>query len=164
MSNSIFIIAMLLLGTGVYLSISRKWKKRENELNNFAYEMQRDFAENTVSVQKGVDYYKTVQSFYEKQGYTVSKHPDFATDFIAKKEKNILFIRVQSPMEKSDITAKSYQIFIGQTVLYAMDNPLYENYALAWAYVCSKMMCDKTARIFINKYQDKLRFELIEAV
>ncbi len=164
MSNSIFIIAMLLLGTGVYLSISRKWKKRENELNNFAYEMQRDFAENTVSLQKGVDYYETVQSFYEQQGYTVSKHPDFSTDFIAKKEKNILFIRVQSPMEKSDITAKSYQTFIGQTVLYAMDNPLYENYELSWAYVCSKMMCDKTARIFINKYQNKLTFELIEAV
>jgi len=164
MSSSVFIIAMLLLGAGLYISISRKWKKRETELNNFAYEMQRDFAENTVSLKKGVDYYKTVHSFYEEQGYTISKHPDFSTDFIAKKEKSILFIRVQSPMEKSDITAKSFQTFIGQTVLYAMDNPLYENYELAWTYVCSKMMCDKSARLFINKYQDKLKFELIEAV
>ena len=164
MSNSIFIIAILLVGVGLYISVSRKWKKRETELNNFAYEMQRDFAENTVSLNKGVDYYKTVQSFYEEQGYSVSKHPDFATDFIAKKDKNILFIRVQSPTERSDISAKVFQTFIGQTVLYAMDNPLYESYELSWSYVCSKMMCDKTARIFINKYENKLKFELIEAV
>lgn len=164
MSNSIFIIAMLLVGAGLYISVNRKWKKRETELNNFAYEMQRDFAENTVSLNKGVDYYKTVQSFYEQQGYTITKHPDFATDFIAKKDKSILFIRVQSPTERSDITAKVFQTFIGQTVLYAMDNPLYENYELSWSYVCSKMMCDKSARIFINKYENKLKFELIEAV
>ncbi len=163
MSNSIFIIALMLVGAGLYISVNRKWKKREAELNNFAFEMQRDFAESTVSLKKGIDYYKSVQSFYEQQGYTVSKHPEFATDFIAKKDKNILFIRVQSPTERSDITAKSFQTFIGQTVLYAMDNPLYESYELSWAYVCSKMMCDKSARLFINKYENKLKFELIEA-
>ncbi len=163
MSNSIFVIAIMLVGVGLYISLSRKWKKREIELNNFAYEMQRDFAESTVSLKKGIDYYKTVQSFYEQQGYTVSKHPDFATDFIAKKEKSILFIRVQNPTERSDITAKSFQTFIGQTVLYAMDNPLYAVYDLSWAYVSSKMVCDKTARLFINRYENKLKFELIEA-
>ena len=163
MSNAIFIIALVLLGYGLYVSVNRKWKKRENELNDFAYEMQREFAESTVSLNKSIDYYKTVQSFYEAQGYTVSKHPDFSTDFIAKKEKTILFVRVQTPNEKSDITAKSFQAFIGQTVLYAMNNPLYESYELSWAYACSKMMCDQTARIFIKKYENKLKFELIEA-
>lgn len=163
MSNSIFIIALILVGAGLYISVSRKWKKREAELNNFAYEMQRDFAESTVTINKSVDYYKTVKDFYENQGYTISKHPDFTTDFIAKKDKDILFIRVQSPSERSDITAKSFQTFIGQTVLYAMDNPLYEAYEISWAYVCSKMMCDKSARLFINKYENKLKFELIEA-
>ena len=42
MSNSIFIVAMLLIGFGLYFSISRKWKKREEEINSFAYEMQRE--------------------------------------------------------------------------------------------------------------------------
>ncbi len=162
MSNSIFVVAMLLIAFGLYISLSRKWRKRETELNNFAYEMQRDFAQNTVSLNKGVDYFKQVQSFYEQQGYNVSKHPDFTTDFIAKKGKEICFIRIQSPMEKSDISAKVIQTFIGQTVLYAMDNPLYDNYRLSWSYVCSKMLCDKSARIFINKHADRLKFELIE--
>ena len=163
MSNSIFIIIMLLIGFGLYVSVKRKWSKREVELNNFAYEMQRDFAESTVSLNKGVDYYKTVSSFYEQQGYTISKHPDFATDFIAKKNKEILFIRVQSPSEKTDISAKVFQTFIGQTVLYAMDNPIYSSYELSWVYVCSKMLCDQSARIFIKKYENRLKFEVIKA-
>lgn len=162
MSNSIFIIVMLLIGFGLYISVKRKWSKREDELNSFAYEMQRDFAETTVSLNKGVDYYKTVSSFYEQLGYTVSKHPDFATDFIAKRNKEIIFIRVQSPSEKSDITAKVFQTFIGQTVLYAMDNPLYSSYQLSWVYVCSKMFCDQSAKIFIKKYENRLNFELIK--
>jgi len=146
----------------MYFYISRKWKKREKEFDNFAYEMQRDFAENSPSLDQGVDFYTSVQSFYEGQGYTLSKHPDFVTDFIAKKEKEILFIRIQSPQNKQSITAQLFQVFVGQTALYTMDNPLYDNYTLKWAYVCSKMMCDQSARIYIKKYGDRLKFELIE--
>ena len=162
MSNSIFIIALVLLGLGLYYSINRKWKKRENELNDFAFEMQREFAQKTHSLNKGVDFYKEVQNFYENKGYTLSKHPDFPTDFIAKKDKEIRFIRIQSPDNKQSITANLFQTFIGQTVLYAMDNPVYESYELKWSYVCSKMLCDQSARIFIKRYENKVDFELIE--
>jgi len=163
MSNSIFIIAFFLIIYGLYFSINRKWKKRENELSNLAYEMQREFAQKTDSLNKGVDYYANVKAFYEDQGYTISKHPDFATDFIAKKEKDILFIRVQSPSDNQDITANHFQSFVGQTVLYALDNPLYSPYTIHWSYVCSKMMCDHSARTFMKRYEDRLKFELIEA-
>lgn len=164
MSNSIFVMTLLLIGLGLYFAINKKWKKREAELNSFAYEMQREFAQKTQSVNSGVNYYKKVQEVYEGQGYTVSKHPDYATDFIAKKAKDIVFIRVQAPGDNQSITAKLFQTFIGQTVLYAMDNPLYGAYTLQWHYVCSKMMCDQSARIFIKGHEERLKFELIEAV
>jgi len=162
MSNSIFIVAMLLIGFGLYFSISRKWKKREEKINSFAYDIQRELQKTDQCVTKGIDYYKLVQEFYTQQGYTISKHPDFVTDFILKKEKEITFVRIQSPGDHQSITAKSFQTFVGQTVLYALDNPLYASYALKWSYVCSKMMCDQSAKIFISKHEDKLRFELID--
>ncbi len=162
MSNSIFIIALLLLGGALYFYLNYKWKKREQKVNDFAYEMQRDFAASTQTLNKGVDYYKSVQDFYEDRGYTLSKHPDFTTDFIAKKEKSILFIRIQAPHDKQSITAKLFQVFVGQTVLYALDNPLYAAYDLSWTYVCSRMMCDRTARIYMKRYENRLKFELIE--
>lgn len=163
MSNSIFFIALAIIIYGLYYSINRKWKKRERELNDFAYDMQREFAQKTDSLNKSVDYYAHVKSFYEDQGYTMTKHPDFATDFIAKKEKEIVFIRVQSPNETHNINANAFQTFVGQTVLYALDNPLYASYTIHWSYVCSKMMCDQSARIFIKRYESRLNFELIEA-
>ena len=163
MSSSIFIIALAIIVYGLYYSINRKWKKRENELNVFAYDMQREFAQKTNSLNKSVDYYGNVKRFYEEQGYTISKHPDFATDFIAKKAKDILFIRVQAPGETQNISANSFQTFVGQTVLYAMDNPIYSAYTIHWSYVCSKMMCDQSARIFMKRYENRLNFELIEA-
>ncbi len=154
---------LALLGLGLYFYINKKWKKRESALHEFTFEMQREFAKKTQSLSSGADYYKNVQAFYEAQGFSTTKHPDFVTDFIAKKAKNIIFIRVQTPDNTQSITANSFQTFIGQTVLYAMDNPLYEAYDLQWHYVCSKMMCDQSARIFIKRYEDKLKFELIEA-
>lgn len=163
MSNSIFIIALAIIVYGLYYSINRKWKKRENELNDFAYDLQREFAQKTESLNTGVDYYTNVKAFYQDQGYTISKHPDFATDFIAKKAKDIIFIRVQSPNETQNVNANVFQTFVGQTVLYALDNPLYASYTLHWSYVCSKMMCDQSARIFMKRYENKLKFELIEA-
>lgn len=164
MSNSIFVMMLALLGLGLYFYINNKWKKRESALNEFAFEMQREFAKKTQSVSSGTDYFKKVQAFYEAQGFNVSKHPDFVSDFIAKKAKDIIFIRVQTPDNTQGISANSFQTFIGQTVLYAMDNPLYGAYNLHWHYVCSKMMCDQSARIFIKRYENKLKFELIEAV
>lgn len=162
MSNSIFIVAMLLIGFGLYFSISRKWKKREEEINSFAYEMQRELQKTDQCISKGTDYYKWVQEFYTQQGYTLSKHPDFVTDFILKKEKEITFVRIQTPADNQSITAKSFQTFVGQTVLYALDNPLYASYELKWSYVAPKMLCDQSARIFISKHEERLHFELIK--
>ncbi len=162
MSSTLFVILFFALCGGLYFYINKKWSKRQQEVNEFAFEMQREFAVETKSVSKNINYYKTVQDFYEAKGYSVSKHPDFSTDFIAKKEKEILFIRVQNPQNNQDITAKSIQGFIGQNVLSALDNPLYERYTIKWVYVCSKMMCDQSARIFISKYKERLSFELIE--
>jgi len=162
MSNTIFILGFFLLGGGVYFYVSTKWKKREKEFNNFAYKMQRDFAESSQSLNTGIDFLTKVKIFYEDQGYTLSKHPDFTSDYIAKKDKEILFIRIQGPENKQSITAQLFQNFVGQTVMYALDNPIYEAYELRWSYVCSKMMCDQSARIYIKKYEDKLKFELIE--
>jgi len=162
MSNTIFIIAFFALGTGMYFYANQKWKKRESEFDEFAYKMQRDFNASTPTLDTGIDFYKRVERFYEEQGYTLSKHPDFATDYIGKKEKEILFIRLQTPDNKQDITAKLIQTFVGQTVMYALDNPLYSSYTLNWAYACSKMMCDQSARIYIKKYEERLRFDLVE--
>ncbi len=163
MSNSLFVIAFILLSGAMYLYSIKKWKKREQEFDEFAYEMQRDFAAKTVSINTAIDFYEQVRAFYEEQSYTLTKHPDFSTDFIAKKDKEILFLRVQGPENKEFISAKLFQAFIGQTVMYALNNPVYQAYTLKWAYVCSKMKLDKSARIYINKYKDKLKFELIEA-
>ncbi len=162
MSSTLFVILFFALCGGLYFYINKKWSKRQQEVNEFAFEMQREFTIETKSVSKNVNYYKTVQDFYEAKGYSVSKHPDFTTDFIAKKDKEILFIRVQSPQNNQDITAKSIQGFIGQSVFDALDNPLYESYSIKWEYVCSKMMCEQSARIFINKHKERLNFELIE--
>lgn len=162
MSNSIFIVAILLIAYGLYYSINRKWKKREKELNSFAYEMQRELQKTDQPVSKGIDYYKRVEEFYKEQGYTVTKHPDFVTDFILKKDKEITFIRIQSPNNNQSVTANTLQGFVGQTVLYALNNPLYASYELKWSYVCSKMLCDRSAKIFIDKYRDKVNFELIK--
>ena len=162
MSNFAFIILSIGLAYALYWYVSKKWNKRQDELNDFVYEMQRDFSDTTVTLNKTVDYFEAVKKIYEKENYSVSKSPMFPNDFIAKKDKDILFIRVQGLNENSDITAKSFQNFVGQTVLYALSNPLYESYNLKWSYVCSKMMCDQSARIFIKSYEDRLKFELIE--
>jgi len=162
MSSTLFVILFFALCGGLYFYINKKWSKRQEEVNEFAFEMQRDLVVQTESVSKSVNYYTTVQEFYEAKGYSVSKHPDFATDFMAKKEKEILFIRVQNPQNNQDITAKTIQEFVGQSVLYVLDNPLYEAYTIKWNYVCSKMMCDQSARIFMSKYKERLAFELIE--
>lgn len=162
MSNTIFFIVFILLCGGMYLYVSSKWKKREKEFDKFSNEMQREFIVNTPSLKTGIDFYVRVQRFYEAQGYSLNKHPDFPTDYIAKKGKEILFIRIQDPQNTQSITAQLFQTFVGQTVMYAFHNPLYASYELKWAYVCSKMMCDRTAKIYINKYEDKLKFELIK--
>ena len=164
MSNAIFIMLFMLLAAAVYVYTNKRWKKREKEFDDFAYEMQRDFSENTQSLSTGIDFYDRVKTFYEDQGYTLSKHPDFVTDYIGKRDKEILFIRVQGPQDKQSITAQLLQTFIGQTAMYALDNPLYAEYELRWVYVCSKMMCDQSARIYIKKYENRLKFELLEAV
>ncbi len=163
MSSTLFVILFFILIAGLYFYVNKKWSKRQADVNDFAFEMQREFATKTETLNEGVNYYKTVQNFYESREYTLNKHPDFPTDFIAKKDKEILFIRVQSPQDNRDITAKAFHEFVGQSVLYALDNPLYQSYTIKWAYVCSKMMCDKSAKIFINKYDERLKFELIEA-
>jgi len=162
MTNTLFILSFFALGAGIYFYSRQKWQKHESAFNEYAVKMQTDVLVNNTKVNEGIDYMQEVKAFYEDQGYSLSKHPNFSTDFIAKKEKNILFIRVQGLQNKQDITAKLYQEFVGQTVLYALDNPLYSNYELSWTYVCSKMMCDKSAKIYIKSYEDKLRFELIE--
>ena len=162
MSNSFFIILFFALGGGLYFYVNKKWSKRQAEVDEFAYEMQQEFAVATPTLSKNINYYKTVQDFYENKSYSVSKHPDFTSDFIAKKGKEILFIRVQTPQQKQDITALSFQNFVGQSVLYALENPLYEAYTLKWTYVSSKVMIEQSARIFINKYKERLAFELIE--
>lgn len=162
MSSTLFVILFFALVGGLYFYLNKKWSKRQAEVDEFAFEMQKEFVVQTETVSKNVNYYKTVQDFYEAKGYSVSKHPDFTTDFMAKKEKEILFIRVQSPQNNKDITAKVFQEFVGQSVLYVLDNPLYDSYTIKWDYVCSKMMCDQSARIFMSKYKERLAFELIE--
>jgi len=162
MSSTLFVILFFALCGGLYFYLNKKWSKRQAQVDEFAFEMQRDLAVQTESIGKSVNYYKTVQDVYEAKGYSISKHPDFTTDLMAKKEKEILFIRIQSPQEKQDITAKSFQGFVGQSVLYALENPHYKAYTIKWVYVCSKMMCDQSARIFISKYKERLSFELIE--
>jgi hypothetical protein len=86
----------------------------------------------------------------------------FLLGVIAKKAQTILFIRVQGPQDKQTIDARSFQSFVGQTVLYSLENPLYKAYDLKWVYVCSKMMCDKSAKIYINAHQESLAFEQID--
>ncbi len=162
MSSSLFILSILFLGFATYYYLNQKWKKRESAINDFAFEIQKELRQSNTVISQGIDYFKQVQMHFEAQGYSLSKHPDFSTDFIAKKDKEIRFIRVQGPQERADITAKVYQTFVGQTVLYALNNPLYASYELKWSYVCSKMMCDRSAKIYISKYEDRLTFELIE--
>lgn len=145
----------------LYYYTSKKINKRESEFNDFAYKMQKDFLENSPTINKGLDYYKIVQDFYTQKGYTLSKHTDYATDFIAKQANEILFIRIQGPEDKKSISAQVLQNFIGQTVLPVLDD---KAHTISWAYVCSKMMCDRSAKILLNNYETKLKFELIEAV
>ncbi len=162
MSSFLFLLSILVLGYATYYYLNQKWKKRESAINDFAFEIQRELRQSNTEISQGVDYFKQVQNHFEDLGYTLTKHPDFSTDFIAKKDKEICFIRIQGPQERSDITAKVYQNFVGQTVLYALDNPLYASYALKWRYVCSKMMCDRSAKIYMKKYEERLAFDLIE--
>jgi len=160
MSNLLFVFGLILLGVIVYVYTNKKWKKREKEFDEYAYKLQKEFVETSPAIETGRDYYKTVQDFFIQKGYELTKHANYVTDFIAKKDKEILFIRIQSPQDKKDITAQVFQHFIGQTVLQVLDD---KEHDIKWTYVCSKMMCDKSARVFINSYENKLKFELIEA-
>ncbi len=159
MSNFIFILGLGILLFSAYIYTNKKWKKREKEFDDYAYKMQKDFLDNSPALDKGLDYYKLVQDFYTNKGYSLSKHPSFATDFIAKKDKDIMFIRVQGPQDKKDITAQVLQNFVGQTVLQVIDD---KEHQVSWVYVCSKMMCDKSAKIYMKSYENKVNFELIE--
>jgi len=160
MSNFLFIFTLLFLGTFVYWYSKRNMKKHENKFDDFAYKMQKDFLENSPSLAKGLNYYKIVQEFYEEKGYTLRKNTDYPTDFIATKTDEILLIRVQGPENKKAITAEVLQNFIGQTVLKVIDD---KNHVISWAYVCSKMMCERSAKIMTNAYETRLKFELIKA-
>jgi len=162
MSSFAFVILFFGLFFGLYLYVTKKWEKRQHEVSDFAFEMQKEFSQDTNTLTKAVDFYNVVINHYEKEKYTISKHPDFPTDFIAKKDKDILFIRVQNPNDNADITARVLQGFVGQTVIPALNNALYSSYNLKWAFVCSKMMCDQSAKIFIKNSQDRVKFELIE--
>lgn len=161
MSSFSFILAIGILIFVVYYYTTKKVSKRENEFNDFAYKMQKDFLENSPTLNKGLDYYKIVQDFYTRKGYTLSKHTDYPSDFIAKQANEILFIRIQGPEDKKSVSAQVLQNFIGQTVLPVLDD---KAHSITWAYVCSKMMCDRSAKILLNNYETKLKFELIEAV
>ena len=159
MSNFTFIFGIGLLGAFVYWYVNRNFKKHETKFDEFAYKMQKDFLESSPVVNEGLDYYKTVQDFYTQKGYTLSKHPDYVTDFVAKQGNEILFIRIQAPQDKKTISAQVLQNFIGQTVLQVIDD---KSHSVSWAYVCSKMMCDRSAKILISSYETKLKFELLE--
>jgi len=159
MSNTLFILGLIILGAVVYVYTNKKWKKREKEFDDYAFKMQKEFIENSPAVETGRDYYKTVQDFFTEKGYQLSKHSNYATDFIAKKDKELMFIRIQGPQDKKSITAQSLQNFIGQTVLQVLDD---REHTISWTYVCSKMMCDRSAKILINNHESKLKFELIE--
>lgn len=159
MSNFIFILGIVILFIVVYIYINKKWSKREKEFDDFAYKMQKEFLDNSPTLDKGLDYYKHVQDFFTNKGYSLSKHPSFVTDFIAKKGKQIVFIRIQGPQDKKDITAQTLQNFVGQTVFQVIDD---KEHDASWIYVCSKMMCDKSAKLYMKSYESKVSFELIE--
>jgi len=161
MSSFSFILVMGVVAYALYYYTRKKVTKREDEFNDFAYKMQKDFLENSPAINKGVDYYKVVQDFYTQKGYTLSKHTDYPTDFIGKQGDEILFIRIQGPENKSAISAQVLQNFIGQTVLPVLDD---KAHTISWAYVCSKMMCERSAKILLNSYETRVKFELIEAV
>jgi len=160
MSSFAFILSFGLLGAIVYWYVNNNYKKHETKFDDFALKMQKDFLENSPAIAQGLDYYKIVQDFYTHKGYTLTKHPDYATDFIAKQDDEILFIRIQSPQDKKAISAQVLQNFIGQTVLQVIDD---KSHCVSWAYVCSKMMCERSAKILINSYETKVKFELIKA-
>jgi len=159
MSNFIFLLGFVILFIAVYIYTNKKWSKREKEFDDFAYKMQKDFLDNSPVLDQGLDYYKRVQEFYTDKGYSLSKHPSYPTDFIATKGKDILFIRIQGPQDKKNITAQVLQNFVGQTVLQIIDD---KEHNASWVYVCSKMMCDKSAKIYMKSYENKVSFELIE--
>lgn len=161
MSSTLFVIGVIATGIFIYFYSNRKWQKHENEFNAYAMKMQQEFIEQTPQREAQVDYVKEVEAHYQSQGYSLSKHPDYGTDFIAKKDKTILFIRVQGPQQKQDITAQTFQVFVGQTALYALNNPLYNGYTIQWVYVCSKMMLDKSAKVYIKAHEQSLSFEQI---
>ena len=158
MSNTLFILGLIFLGVFVYIYTNKKWKQREKAFDAYAYKLQKEFVQSSPAVETGRDYYKTVEDFFTEKGYTLSKQPNYATDLLAKKENEILFIRIQGPQDKKSITAQSLQNFIGQTVLQVLDD---KEHSISWSYVCSKMMCDKSAKILINNHESKLKFELI---
>ena len=160
MSSFSLLLSFGLLGGIVYWYVNRNFKKHESKFDEFAYNMQKDFLENSPTLAKGLDYYKLVQDFYTQKGYILSKHPDYPTDYIAKRANEILFVRIQAPADKSSITAQVLQSFIGQTVLQVIDD---RSHDISWAYVCSKMMCDRSAKIMISSYETRLKFELISA-
>jgi len=161
MSSFSFILIIGLMGLGIYYYAKRKVSTKEKEFNDFAMKMQKDFLENSPALHKGVDYQKIVHDFYTSKGYSLSKHSDFTSDLIAKRDNEIVFIRIQGPESKKDITAEVLQHFIGQTVLSILDD---KSHTISWIYVCSKMMCDRSAKVLLKKYETKLQFELIEAV
>ncbi|PHR54624.1 MAG: hypothetical protein COA44_12750 [Arcobacter sp.] len=160
MSSFIFILLFGFIVAAVYWYVNRNFKKHETKFDDFAYKMQKDFLDNSPTLVKGLDYYKIVQDFYTQKGYSLSKHPDYSTDFIAKKENELLFIRIQVPQDKQGLTAQVLQHFIGQTVLQVIDD---KSHNVSWAYVASKMLCERSAKILINSYETKLKFELIKA-
>ncbi|MDF1881435.1 hypothetical protein JHD50_09005 [Sulfurimonas sp. MAG313] len=77
----------------------------------------------------------------------------------SKKSGETLFIRIQAPGIKHDITAQVIQNFVGQTVLPTLDD---KSTRVSWHYVCSKMMCDRSAKILIAANETRLKFELVE--
>ena len=159
MSNILFILGLTLLAVTLYIYTNKKWKKREKEFNDYAYNLQKEFVNTSPAVQTGLDYYQKVQDYFMEKGYELKKHSSYTTDYIATKEQEILFIRIQGPQDKKSITAQTLQNFIGQTVLQVLDD---KEHKISWSYVCSKMMCDKSAKIFLNNYESKVKFELIE--
>ena len=159
MSTTIFILGLIFSGSILYLYLSKQWQKREQEFDKFAYKMQKDFLDSSIPMHTGIDYYKQVESFFKDKGYDLCKHTSFPTDYIAKKDKEVMFIRIQAPQDKQSITAQTLQSFIGQTVLETLDD---KEHTIRWTYVCSKMMCDKSAKILLRAYETKVKFERIE--